>query len=38
MVKVYVDLIKVGLWDIDNVPSLWKADVQALLEKETGAE
>lgn len=32
MIKVYYDLIKKGLWEIENVPMVWKADVQRLLE------
>lgn len=32
MVKVYYDLIKVGQWQIENVPVRWRADVQAMLD------
>ncbi len=32
MVKIYYDLIKAGLWIIDNVPTLWREAVQALLD------
>lgn len=31
MVKVYTDLIRKGLWLLDNVPMRWKADVAAAL-------
>lgn len=31
MVALYVDLIKKGLKTIDDVPSLWKAGVEAEL-------
>lgn len=32
MVKLYYELIKKGMWTIDNVPSNWKSDVQILLD------
>lgn len=32
MAKIYYDLIKKGLWNIDDVPLRWRADVQALLD------
>lgn len=32
MVKLYYDLIHKGLRSIDDVPMLWRADVQALLD------
>jgi len=32
MVKIYYDLINGGLWTIDNVPSIWREAVQALLD------
>lgn len=31
MVKVYTDLIRKGLWSLDNVPMRWQADVAAAL-------
>lgn len=31
MVKIYYNLIKLGTWTIDQVPALWKADVEAML-------
>ncbi|MEK4148910.1 CD1375 family protein [Robertmurraya sp. FSL W8-0741] len=34
MVKVYCDLIKVGLRVIDQVPTLWREDVRSELENE----
>lgn len=34
MVKLYVDLIKKGLRTIDQVPTKWRADVQAQLDSE----
>lgn len=34
MAKVYRDLIKKGLRQIEDVPEKYKADVQALLESE----
>ena len=32
MVKLYYNLIKKGLKTINDVPSVWKKDVQALLD------
>lgn len=32
MVKLYYDLIKKGYKTIDDVPSVWRVDVQALLD------
>lgn len=32
MVKLYYDLIKLGLRTINQVPLLWRADVQELLD------
>lgn len=32
MVKLYYSLIKKGLKTIDDVPMVWRADVQALLD------
>ena len=34
MAKIYFDLIKSGLWEIDNVPIRWRSDVQAMLDEE----
>jgi hypothetical protein len=31
MVKIYVDLIRKGLWSLSNVPTRWHADVEAAL-------
>ncbi len=31
MVKIYVNLIKQGLWNIEQVPERWKAEVQEIL-------
>lgn len=31
MVQVYVNLIKKGLWQLDNVPSIWREDVRKQL-------
>ncbi|MDF1507618.1 CD1375 family protein [Robertmurraya sp. DFI.2.37] len=31
MAKVYCNLIKLGLWQIDNVPILWRIETQELL-------
>ena len=31
MAKIYFNLIKADQWSIDNVPSRWRADVQALI-------
>lgn len=33
MVLVYVNLIMKGLWDLDNVPDIWRADVEIKLEE-----
>lgn len=35
MVKLYVSLIKRGLWTIDKVPAKWVDAVKAILENET---
>ena len=32
MAKVYYNLIKKGLKSIDDVPMVWRAEVQALLD------
>lgn len=32
MVKLYVDLIKAGLWTIEKVPMIWRQDVQDMLD------
>lgn len=32
MAKIYYNLITVGQWSIDNVPTRWREDVQALLD------
>jgi len=32
MAQIYYDLIKAGLKTIDDVPTRWRADVQALLD------
>lgn len=31
MVKIYVNLIKQGLWIVEQVPERWKAEVQEIL-------
>lgn len=31
MAKIYVNLIKQGLWKIEQVPERWKAEVQEIL-------
>ncbi len=31
MVKIYVNLIKQGLWNIEQVPEIWKVEVQEIL-------
>lgn len=36
MAQIYYNLIKKGLKTIDDVPLRWKADVQALLDKDGG--
>lgn len=33
MVNLYVNLITKGLWESDNVPDVWQADVEAKLEE-----
>lgn len=35
MAKLYYNLIKKGLKTIDDVPDVWRADVQALLDAES---
>ena len=32
MAKIYYNLIKANLWLIDNVPTKWKSETQALLD------
>ena len=32
MAKVYYDLIKKGLWEIEKVPSVWRDAVQEMLD------
>lgn len=32
MAKVYYDLIKKGIKTIDDVPELWKSEVQSMLD------
>jgi len=31
MAKIYVNLIKQGLWTIEQVPERWKAEVEDIL-------
>ncbi len=31
MIKIYANLIKQGLWSIDQVPERWKVEVQEIL-------
>lgn len=33
MIKVYYNLVKNGKWDIEDVPTLWRDGVQALLDE-----
>ena len=33
MAKIYVDLIKKGLWEIERVPNKWREEVEAMLDK-----
>lgn len=35
MAKVYYRLVKGGTWTIDQVPALWRAQVQALLDADS---
>ncbi|MFB9273361.1 CD1375 family protein [Cohnella cellulosilytica] len=35
MAKVYYDLIKAGLREIEDVPVRWRADVQTMLDADT---
>lgn len=37
MAKIYYRLILSGNWKIEDVPLLWKADVQELLDADTAA-
>lgn len=32
MAKIYYDLIKKGLWEIENVPTRWRDEVQSMLD------
>ena len=34
MVRLFYELIKAEQWTIERVPTLWRADVQAMLDKE----
>ena len=34
MVNVYYRLVKAGTWKIEQVPELWRSDVQAKLDEE----
>ena len=34
MVNLYADLIRRGLWTLEQVPALWRSDVEAALTKE----
>ena len=35
MAKLYADLIRKGLWTLDNVPQRWRAQVAELLKEGT---
>lgn len=35
MAKIYYNRIKAGKWAIEDVPELWRADVQAMLDADT---
>ncbi|WP_202128700.1 CD1375 family protein [Paenibacillus dendrobii] len=34
MAKIYYDLIKINMKKIEDVPTRWRADVQAMLESD----
>lgn len=34
MAKIYYDLIKIGKWDIERVPAIWKQQTLDLLAKD----
>lgn len=34
MAKIYYRLVKAGSWSIDNVPSLWRSQVEGMLEED----
>ena len=36
MVNLYVSLINKGLWTIERVPTLWREEVQAILNAAAG--
>lgn len=36
MAKIYYNRIKAGTWTIDQVPTRWRDEVQALLDAEGG--
>lgn len=38
MVNVYYRLVKGGTWTIEQVPTLWRADVQAKLDADAQEE
>ena len=35
MVKIYFDLIQAGLWQVENVPIRWRAEVRAMIDAAT---
>lgn len=37
MAKLYYTLIKAGTWKIEQVPSLWRAEVQKMLDADKQA-
>lgn len=34
MVKIYANLVKQGLWTIEQIPEKWKLEVQEILNKQ----
>lgn len=36
MAKLYYTLVKAGTWKIEQVPGLWKAEVEKMLEADKG--
>ena len=36
MAKIYADLVRAGYWKLEQVPQLWRAEVEALIGKDIG--
>lgn len=36
MAKIYCRLVKAGSWKLEDVPEIWRAEVERLLDEEGG--